>query len=114
MDKINIKSYKAHPNSVLDDYATKQNINASKEELKEALKSIRKDLWDFHDPLYAHAKYNVLICLQCMDTAGKDSLIREVFMDFNVRGGGVHRFKVPTDLELKHDLPRRHYIALPA
>jgi len=114
MDKINIKSYKANPDSVLEDYATKENLNASKEELKEALKNIRKDLGDFQDTLYAHAKYNVLICLQGMDTAGKDSLIREVFKDFNVRGVVVHSFKVPTELELKHDFLWRHYLALPA
>lgn len=114
MDKIKVKSYKANPNSVLEDYATKDNLNASKKELKEALKNIRKDLGDFQDILYAHGKYNVLICLQGMDTAGKDSLIREVFKDFNVRGVVVHSFKVPTELELKHDFLWRHYIALPA
>lgn len=114
MDKINVSSYKANPNSILEDYATKEDFNASKKELKKALKSIRKDLGDFQDTLYAHAKYNVLICLQGMDTAGKDSLIREVFKDFNVRGVVVHSFKVPTELELKHDFLWRHYIALPA
>jgi PPK2 family polyphosphate:nucleotide phosphotransferase len=56
----------------------------------------------------------VLICIQGTDTAGKDSLIREVFKDFNVRGVVVHSFKVPTALELKHDFIWRHYIALPA
>jgi len=49
-----------------------------------------------------------------MDTAGKDSLIREVFKEFNVRGIVVHSFKVPTELERKHDYLWRHYIALPA
>jgi polyphosphate kinase 2 (PPK2 family) len=48
-----------------------------------------------------------------MDTSGKDSLIREVFKDFNARGVVVHSFKVPTELELKHDYLWRHYIALP-
>jgi polyphosphate kinase 2 (PPK2 family) len=36
--------------------------------------------------MYAHNKYAVLICLQGMDTSGKDSLIREIFKDFNARG----------------------------
>jgi PPK2 family polyphosphate:nucleotide phosphotransferase len=48
-----------------------------------------------------------------MDTAGKDSLIREVFKDFNSRGVVVHSFKVPTPKELAHDYIWRHYIALP-
>lgn len=54
-----------------------------------------------------------MVCLQGMDTAGKDSLIREVFKDFNVRGVVVHSFKVPTSKELNHDYLWRHYIALP-
>jgi len=65
------------------------------------------------DTLYAHGKYAVLVCLQGMDTSGKDSLIREVFKDFNTRGIIVHSFKVPTELELGHDYLWRHYIALP-
>ncbi len=64
--------------------------------------------------MYAEGKYGMLICLQGMDTAGKDSLIREVFKDVNARGVVVHSFKVPTELELKHDFMWRHYIALPA
>jgi PPK2 family polyphosphate:nucleotide phosphotransferase len=48
-----------------------------------------------------------------MDTAGKDSMIREVFKDFNTRGVVVHSFKVPTPKELSHDYIWRHYIALP-
>jgi PPK2 family polyphosphate:nucleotide phosphotransferase len=49
-----------------------------------------------------------------MDTAGKDSLIREVFKDFNVRGVEQHSFKVPTEMELSHGYLWRHYIALPS
>lgn len=63
--------------------------------------------------MYAEGKYAMLICLQGMDTSGKDSLIREVFKDVNARGVQVHSFKVPTELELKHDFMWRHYIALP-
>lgn len=90
-----------------------EDLDAPKKELKQALENIREELGDFQDTLYAHAKYGVLVCLQGMDAAGKDSLIREVFKDFNARGVVVHSFKVPTDLELKHDYIWRHYIALP-
>ena len=64
--------------------------------------------------MYAEGNYAVLICLQGMDTAGKDSLIREVFKNVSAQGVVVHSFKVPTELELKHDYLWRHYIALPA
>ena len=63
--------------------------------------------------MYAQGKYGVLVCLQGMDTSGKDSLIREVFKDINAQGVVVHSFKVPTELELKHDYLWRHYLALP-
>lgn len=63
--------------------------------------------------MYAHDKYAVLVCIQGMDTSGKDSLIREVFKSFNARGVVSHSFKTPTELEISHDYLWRHYIALP-
>ena len=63
--------------------------------------------------MYAEGKFAVLICLQGMDTSGKDSLVREVFKDINPRGVEVHSFKVPTELELNNDFLWRHYIVLP-
>jgi len=78
------------------------------------LKKIRKKLSKLQDAMYAEGKFGVLICLQGMDTSGKDSLIREVFKDVNSQGIEVHSFKVPSETELKHDYIWRHYIALPA
>jgi PPK2 family polyphosphate:nucleotide phosphotransferase len=63
--------------------------------------------------MYAHNRYGVLVCLQGMDTAGKDSLIREVFKEINARGVVVHSFKTPHSTELEHDFLWRHYLALP-
>lgn len=101
--KINIK-----------DLPTTVDIQSNKKELKAALRDVSKDLAEIQNAMYAHGKYSVLFCIQGMDTAGKDSLIREVFKEFNVRGIVAHSFKKPTDLELKHDYLWRHYIALPA
>ena len=78
------------------------------------LEDLRKKLGKLQDTMYAHGKYSVLVCLQGMDTSGKDSLIREVFKEFNTRGIIVHSFKVPTELELNHDYLWRHYLALPS
>ncbi|GGZ76904.1 PPK2 family polyphosphate kinase [Algibacter mikhailovii] len=103
-------NYKVNSNISLKTFETKVVIEDAEKELKH----IRKKLGKLQDVLYAHGKYAVLICLQGMDTAGKDSLVREVFKDFNVRGVEVHSFKTPTSLELKHDYLWRHYIALPA
>ncbi|MDP5045493.1 MAG: polyphosphate kinase 2 family protein [Leeuwenhoekiella sp.] len=85
-----------------------------KSELEDDLDDVSKAIAEIQNAMYAHGKYAVLICIQGMDTAGKDSLIREVFKNFNARGLVVHSFKVPTELELNHDYLWRHYIALPA
>lgn len=114
MEKINITAYQAENTLKLSEISTFNDLNSSDKELKEWLEDVRKKLGKFQDTLYAHGKYGILVCLQGMDTSGKDSLIREVFKDFNARGVVVHSFKVPTELELKHDYLWRHYIALPA
>ncbi|PWH83034.1 phosphate--nucleotide phosphotransferase [Algibacter marinivivus] len=105
-----MNNYKVTSKIALKDTQTKVVI----EDAKQKLKDTRRQLGALQDTLYAHGKYAVLVCLQGMDTAGKDSLIREVFKDFNARGVEVHSFKVPTELELKHDYLWRHYIVLPA
>lgn len=85
----------------------------SKKEKKKALKKVGKKLSKMQDIMYAHNRYGVLVCLQGMDTSGKDSLIREVFSKFNPRGVVVHSFKSPTTKELQYDYLWRHYMALP-
>lgn len=113
MKKVSHSVFKVSENIKLDKTATKVDLNASEDIIKDEMKEIRKNLGDWQDILYAHKKYSILICLQGMDTSGKDSLIREVFKDFNSRGVVVHSFKVPSENELKHDYLWRHYIALP-
>nr|WP_291965015.1 PPK2 family polyphosphate kinase [Maribacter sp.] len=114
MDKIKIDNYRTNKNFKIADYETFEDFGKSEKELKKELSKIRRDLGEFQDTIYAHGKYSILVCLQGMDTAGKDSLIREVFKDFNVSGVEVHSFKVPTELELSHNYLWRHYLVLPA
>lgn len=75
------------------DTKTIWDIDATKKEMEHHLEKTRKKLGKLQDTLYAHGKYAVLVCIQGMDTAGKDSLIREVFKDLNARGVVVHSFK---------------------
>jgi len=114
MKNIESSTYKVQKEIRLSTIPTKDDLDTPNKKLKKTLEKVRIELGEFQDILYAHAQYSVLICLQGTDTAGKDSLIREVFKDFNARGVVVHSFKVPTALELKHDYLWRHYIALPA
>jgi PPK2 family polyphosphate:nucleotide phosphotransferase len=107
---MNLEKYKVVSSVKLKDFSTKE----VEKDAKKNIKKTRKKLSELQDAMYAEGKYSVLICLQGMDTSGKDSLIREVFKDVNARGVEVHSFKVPTELEKKHDFLWRHYIALPA
>lgn len=113
MSTINTKDFKFDGTKKLKDFATKVETKLSEDELKKQFKETRKALSELQDKMYAHNKYSVLICLQGMDTSGKDSLIREVFKDFNARGVVVHSFKTPNSTELEYDYLWRHYIALP-
>jgi PPK2 family polyphosphate:nucleotide phosphotransferase len=110
MKKSDSDAYKVTSKINIKNLETKVVIDKAEKKLED----VREQLSKLQDTMYAHGKYAVLVCLQGMDTAGKDSLIREVFKEFNTRGIVVHSFKVPTELELNHDYLWRHYIALPA
>jgi PPK2 family polyphosphate:nucleotide phosphotransferase len=113
MNSINPDEFKVvNPINLLQK-ATELQIVATDDEKEEKLDKIQSKLSEWQDVMYAHNKYSVLICLQGMDTSGKDSLIREVFKEFNPRGVVVHSFKTPNSTELEHDYLWRHYLALP-
>lgn len=75
---------------------------------------------ELQDKLYADGKEGLVILLQAMDAAGKDSTIRHVMSGMNPQGIDVYGFKQPTRRELAHDylwraarcLPERGKIAL--
>lgn len=111
MNPVSLKKLKVSEPISLSALPTKLDID--KKEAKEHLKETRKALSKVQEKLYAYGKYSVLICIQGMDTAGKDSLIRDVFNRFNASGIKVYSFKIPSETERKHDYLWRHYIALP-
>lgn len=113
MENINIEDFKVKSTIKLADFATKLDIDTDKDQEELALDKIQKKLSKKQDAMYAHNRHAFLICLQGMDTSGKDSLIREVFKEFNPRGVVVHSFKTPNSTELEHDYLWRHYLALP-
>ena len=113
MENIDTEDFKVKGIIKLGDFLTKLPIDTKKEQVELALNKIQKKLSKKQDAMYAHNRYAFLICLQGMDTSGKDSLIREVFKEFNPRGVVVHSFKTPNQSELEHDYLWRHYLALP-
>jgi PPK2 family polyphosphate:nucleotide phosphotransferase len=86
----------------------------SKTEGEELLKADIQKLSEIQEKLYASNRYSVLIVIQAMDAAGKDSVIKHVMTGMNPQGVTVTPFKTPTHQELEHDFLWRHYIALPA
>jgi PPK2 family polyphosphate:nucleotide phosphotransferase len=73
-----------------------------------------KRLSDLQERLYAAGRWAVLIVLQGMDAAGKDSIIAHVMSGVNPQGCDVHSFKVPSAEELDHDFMWRTTTRLPA
>ena len=63
--------------------------------------------------LYAQSQWAVLVVLQGMDAAGKDSVIKHVMSGVNPQGCEVHAFKAPSEEELEYDFLRRAALPLP-
>lgn len=113
MMAINTEDFKVTGTFDINKAPTSIDIDASEHKKRNALKKTGKKLSKLQDKMYANNRYSVLVCLQGMDTSGKDSLVREVFKRFNARGVNVYSFKQPTSPELEHDYLWRHYLALP-
>lgn len=113
MKTIRSEHFKINTTIKLSEVPTFYNVETSEKKKEKELQKVREKLSKLQDKMYAHNRFGVLICLQGMDTAGKDSLIREVFKEFNARGVVVHSFKTPNSTELEHDYLWRHYMALP-
>src|SRR5438270_8213506 len=85
----------------------------SREEATADLESGVEQLRDLQDKLYAQENWGLLVILQGMDAAGKDSVIKHVMSGVNPQGCQVHSFKAPSADELDHDFLWRIAKALP-
>src|SRR5262245_30990552 len=80
----------------------------------EEIAHYQKRLWELQELLYANRRWSFLICLQAMDTGGKDGTIRHVLGAMNPQGCRVAAFKQPTPEELAHDCLWRAHGPAPA
>ena len=78
-------------------------IGKDKSDARERLDDHRVRLETLQELLYAEGRHKLLIVLQAMDTAGKDSTIRHVFQGVDPLGVKVAGFKAPTPYELARD-----------
>ncbi len=85
----------------------------SKEDAEELTAASIQLLARQQDTLYAQNTYGLLIILQALDAAGKDSTIKHVMSGVNPQGVQVTSFKVPSTEELDHDYLWRNCMALP-
>lgn len=92
---------------------TVYDTNIGKEEGIEMLKKEKEKLYELQEKLYADGSQSLLIVLQAMDAAGKDSLVEHVFGGVNPQGCEVTSFKTPSSKEYRHDFLWRHALALP-
>ena len=75
----------------------------TKDEGKALLEEGKVRLFDLQERLYAADSWSVLMILQAMVAAGKDSTIEHVMSGVNPQGCEVHSFKAPSAEELDHD-----------
>lgn len=85
----------------------------TKEEGIQMLIQEKEKLRELQEKMYADGSKSLLVVLQAMDAAGKDSLIEHVFGGVNPQGCNVTSFKTPSSREYSHDFLWRHYLALP-
>lgn len=105
----------------ISDFQT--NSGDAKEFKEKIIEETAKNLVEIsllQEKLYSDSKEGLIIVLQAMDAAGKDSTIKHVMKGINPQGVMVTSFKKPTSNELEHDflwranraLPKRGYIAI--
>jgi len=95
-------------------------VDIDKAEAKAMLANGIERLARLQEKLYAQDRWAVLVVLQGMDAAGKDSAIEHVMSGVNPQGCEVHAFKPPGAEELDQDflwraaarLPRRGRIGI--
>ena len=73
------------------------------ERAKDALARGIDELSDAQELLWASDRYALLVVLQAMDAAGKDSAIEHVMSGVNPQGVQVFSFRKPSAEELDHD-----------
>ncbi|WP_295200671.1 polyphosphate kinase 2 family protein [uncultured Chryseobacterium sp.] len=97
----------------IDKTATEYKGVLNKEQGLQLLAEEKEKLRKLQEKLYADGSQSLLVILQAMDAAGKDSLIEHVFGGVNPQGCHVTSFKTPNSKEYEHDFLWRHYLALP-
>jgi len=116
-DQMGIGKYRAKPGSKISlakwDPDDRSLVGKSKTDAKRKLLALTQKLDVQQELFYAEGVHKLLIVLQAMDTAGKDSTIRYVFEGANPQGVDVAGFRGPTPAEMAHDFLWRVHNKVP-
>jgi polyphosphate kinase 2 (PPK2 family) len=93
----------------LNDFDPGETCGLDKGEAADLLQRGIKWLAEKQEMLYAQDRWALLLILQGMDAAGKDSTIKHVMSGVNPQGCDVFSFKQPSAGELEHDF-MWHYV----
>ena len=104
---MSFEAFRVTPGTSVDlaSWPTRSDVgwDRGKEEGKSRVEVLAARLAELQELFYADGGHRLLAVLQAMDTAGKDSTIRDVFGRMNPQGVRVASFKKPTARELAHD-----------
>lgn len=113
MDKNFSDDFMVKKNFSIKKISTRYEGSLTKDKGIVILNEEKQKLRELQEKLYADGTKSLLVVLQAMDAAGKDSLIEHVFGGVNPQGCSVTSFKTPSSKEYSHDFLWRHYLALP-
>src|SRR4051812_29828306 len=106
--------YRAGEGFTLDDTETGDTGDMTREQAVAELDSLVPRIADLQARLYAEESRGVLVVLQGIDAAGKDSTVKHVFSGTNPQGVRVYTFKEPTPEEAAHDFLWRYHQDAPS
>lgn len=114
---MNVKNYRydgSQELSLKKAPTSAKGLGLQRQEIEEKTRSNMEKIAKLQDKLYAQGQEGIVILLQAMDAAGKDSAIKHVMGAVNPQGITVHSFKQPNSQELSHDYLWRAVRQLPA
>src|SRR5919204_4311478 len=109
--------YRVDPNvevSVADHDPADTGSYDNADEARAELSSLVDHIADLQARLYAEEERALLVVLQGIDAAGKDSTVAHVFRGTNPQGVRVYTFKEPSNEESAHDFLWRYHLHTPA
>lgn len=94
--------------------STKAPKDTDKEAIKAKTQKLYIRLEELHKTMRAESKHSILIVLQGIDAAGKDSTVDKLYNGLYPMAASVHSFKAPNEFELSKDYLWRIHNLVPS